>query len=136
MPDISIKITNLPQIKAAFGRAPDLMAAELNKAIAKTVFRIKKSEFSQYKQLGIRVITSGLWTSLERGQYFSNLRGEVGANVTGSPGVNYALFVHSGTRFMKARPFLENAVDENAAPTENDFKDAVQNVLDKIGSQV
>lgn len=136
MPNITVKITNLPQIKAAFAKAPSLMAKNLNAAIAKTVFDIKRGEFEEYKALGIRVITSGLWASIERGQYLKNLYGEVGPNVTGSPGVPYAGFVHSGTYKMKARPFLYNAVQNKQRSVDDYFKKAVQDTLDSIARDV
>lgn len=132
MPDISIKITNLPQIRAAFAKAPGLMVEELNKAIAKTLLSIKAKEVLEYRTLGIRVITGGLITSIQRGYYQRNLYGEVGPNVTGSPGVDYAIYVHSGTRYMKARPFLLNAVGDSRNETTRYFVNSVNTVLDKI----
>lgn len=131
--EIAIKITNLPQIKAAFGKAPQLMTRELNLAIRKTIYTIQRGEFRHYQSLGIRVITRGLYSSIERGTWFGNLKGEVGPNVQGSPGVGYAGFVHSGTRYMKARPFLLNAVNSSQKETEMNFTKAVDNVLNKIG---
>lgn len=133
MPDIQIKITNLPQIRAAFRMAPELMTKELKKAIAKTILNIKAGEIKEYKNLGIRVVTRGLITSIERGQYQTGLRGEVGPNVTGSPGVEYAKYVHSGTYKMKARPFLLNAVNNSQFMTDEYFTQAVDQVLHEIG---
>lgn len=134
--DISIKITNLPQIRSAFNRAPFSMTRELNTAIKKTLLNIQGKEVLQYQTLGIRVITGGLIQSIRRGYYQSNLRGEVGPNVTGSPGVEYAVYVHSGTKFMRARPFLLNAVEDTKESTQKFFTDAVNNVLSEIGRLV
>lgn len=136
MPDIQITITNIPQIKAAFNKAPALMIRELNTAIKKTVITIQGKESLQYRQLGIRVITGGLINSIRRGVYYSNLHGEVGPNVTGSPGVDYAVYVHDGTSRMRGRPFLLNAVDDAKNSTDKNFQDAVQNVLNEIGDAV
>lgn len=133
MPDIQIKITNIAEIRAAFRKSPELMVRELNKAITKTLLKVKGSEILEYRALGIRVITGGLITSIQRGIYQSNLRGEVGPNVTGSPGVDYAVYVHSGTRYMAARPFLLNAVKDDTQNIEGYFKTAVENVLSAIG---
>lgn len=134
MATVDIQITNLPQIKRAFNKSPTVMSQELNLAIKKVALTIQGKESLEYRSLGIRVITSGLINSIRRGLYFSNLKGEVGPNVTGSPGVSYAVYVHSGTRYMRARPFLLNAVNESQLLTDKYFKDAVQNTLDKIGS--
>lgn len=136
MPDIQIRITNLPEIKAAFNKAPSLITKELNDAIKKTVLNIQGKESLQYRDLGIKVITGGLINSIRRGLYFSNLKGEVGPNVTGSPGVDYAIYVHSGTRYMNARPFLLNAVNDANKDTDGYFTKAVQNTLDSIARSV
>jgi HK97 gp10 family phage protein len=129
---ITIKIANLPAIQRAFGQAPKEMTANLNEAIKKSVFEIQSGEVDQYKSLGIRVITGGLIGSIERGTYFSNLKGEVGPNVTGSPGVDYALYVHEGTSKMASRPFLLNAVQDKDKKVQKYFVDAVQKTLDDV----
>lgn len=122
MPNVTVKIKNLAQIRAAFGQAPRLMTRELNTAIKKSVFSIE----SQSKQR-TPVLTGRLRASHQ--SVFGNLRGEVG------PTTNYAIFVHEGTRFMQGRPFLLEAVMSLESKIQNFFKDAVQNVLDDIGRQ-
>lgn len=120
MPNISIKIKNLPQIKAAFGKAPRLMTDALNKAILDTTRRIE-----QASRINTPVDTGTLRGSHYR--RFANLKGEIGTNT------NYDTFVHEGTRFMKGRPYLRMAVDSNEQNIDRFFTDAVQNVLDEIG---
>lgn len=133
---ITITIKNLPQIRSAFNRAPKKMVKELNDAIAKTIYAVKSNEVLEYKSLGIRVITRGLITSINRGQYQRNLYGEVGPNVQGSPGVPYAGYVHSGTRFMRARPYLAYAVRDTEKDINKFFTEAVDNVLSDIGKSI
>ena len=130
---IQIKITNLPQIKAAFRKAPQLMTVQLNLAIAKTLLRIKRHELLNYQAYPIRVITGGLIGSIQRGTFQKSLYGEVGPNVSGSPGVNYATYVEGGTYKMRPRPFLHTAVLETETDTQQDFVQAVDNVLNQIG---
>lgn len=130
---IEIKITNLPQIKHAFGLAPSLMRKELNMAIRKTVLNVQAQEFQAYQSRGIGIVTHGLIDSVRRGTFYGELRGEVGPNVTGSPGVNYAVFVHDGTRYMRSRPFLKDAVEGTNEITQRFFTLAVNNVLNTIG---
>lgn len=136
MANIAIRITNLPQISAAFKEAPRQMRRELNLAIRKTILNIQAKEVQEYRDLGIQVVTSGLIGSIQRGTYFADLQGEVGPNVTNSPGVNYAVYVHSGTRYMNRRPFLLNAVNDSHDDTDKYFTEAVNNVLDRIGALV
>lgn len=120
MPDISIKITNLPQIKRAFGMAPQIMARNLNMAIRKTVINIGGKS-----RRNTPVDTGRLRASTY--ERFSNLRGEVGTNT------EYDRFVHFGTRFMRARPYLRDAVNSEEANTNRLFEQAVQNTLNQVG---
>lgn len=117
---ISITITNLPQIRAAFSKAPSLMNSELNTAIKKSVFYI------QGKSMVNTPVATGRLRASTR-SLFSNLKGEVGTHT------NYDIFVHEGTRFMKARPYLRTAVDESNVQVSDFFVKAVDNVLNTIG---
>lgn len=120
---ISIRITNLPQIKAAFSRAPHLMVAELSKAIQKSVLSISKDS-----RVSTPVDTGRLRASTY--ERFGNLQGEVGTNTT------YDRFVHEGTTYMRGRPYLRKAVERNQHNIDGYFEKSVQNVLDKIGDLV
>lgn len=122
MPSISIKITNLPQIKAAFSAAPAKTVKALNEAIQKSIFSIEADS-----QRNTPVLTGRLRAS--HSTLFSSLRGEVG------PHTNYAIFVHQGTRYMKARPFLFNAVKSNEVTVQKFFTDGMQKVLDDIARE-
>lgn len=122
MAEISIRITNLPQIKMAFGKSPILMARELNKAIQRTVLQIGRDS-----RAGTPIDTGRLRSSTY--ESFGNLMGEVGTKT------NYDIFVHEGTRFMKARPYLRKAVEKNQENIDSNFTSAVQNVLDQIGRE-
>jgi HK97 gp10 family phage protein len=123
VPEITLRITNLAQIKAAFLKAPLRMAAELNIAIRQSVFAIDRAS-----KINTPVDTGRLRASHQT--IFSNLRGEVG------PNTNYALYVHEGTIKMKARPFLLQAVESNEQQVNDYFKKAVQNTLDDIAGSV
>jgi HK97 gp10 family phage protein len=137
MSTINITIKNLPQIKHAFNKAPALMTKALNKAIRKTVVNIQKEEVENVGgQRGIRIVSGGLKSAAQRGVYYRTLYGEVGANVTGSGGVPYAAYVHDGTKYMKPRPFLLQAVDRQSGDTDKFFTEAVDSVLSDIGRQV
>lgn len=120
MPDIQIKIKNLAQIKAAFDRSPRLMIRYLNLAIRKTTLTIEADS-----KRNTPVKTGRLRASTF--SRFSILKGEVGTNTT------YDRFVHEGTRFMSARPYLRLAVESNQSNTDRFFTTAVQRVLNDIG---
>lgn len=118
--DIKITITNAAQIKAAFDRAPGLMAISLNKAIYKTLLTIQGKSM-----INTPVKTSRLRSSTRT--KMGNLSGEVGTHT------KYDIFVHNGTRYMPARPYLKDAVDESNSAIQRNFKEAVDNVLTIIG---
>jgi len=48
------------------------------------------------------------------------------------PNVNYAIFVHEGTRFMRARPFFKWAIDKNINQLENILESGANKVADKL----
>lgn len=123
MPQISVKITNLAQIRAAFSKAPVKMTTALNKAIQQSIFTIERDS-----KINTPVDTGRLRASHRR--MFSTLRGEIGTNT------EYDMFVHYGTRYMKARPYLLQAAQTNDEKIQGFFTDAVQKVLDDIAREV
>lgn len=124
---ISVKITNLPQIRAAFGRAPQLMGKNLAIAIKKSAFVV-----SRKSRINTPVATGRL-----RASHYERFSGsgtgfmaEVGTNTT------YDRFVHEGTRFMKARPYLQNAISQEQTTIGRFLEEGVQKTLDEIGDRV
>lgn len=120
---ISIQIKNIAEIKRAFNKAPALTIKHINNAIQASIFSIERDS----KQ-NTPVLTGNLRSSHQT--LFGTLRGEL------FPAANYAIFVHEGTRFMKARPFLAEAVKTNEKHVQDLFEKAVQNVFDDIGREV
>lgn len=126
---ISVTITNAEEIKRAYSLAPALMTMNLNKAIRASIENIKASSM-EHTPVRTGVLRASHYTK------FSPLRGEVGADPSDDPaarGVNYAIFVHDGTKFMKANPFLKYAVEDEEKEVQKLFIYAVQDVLNKIG---
>lgn len=116
---VNIQIKNLPQIRAAFLKAPRLMARELGLAIKKSTIQVGRQS-----QINTPVKTGRLRASH---QYtFTPTQGIV------RPTANYAIFVHEGTRFMKGRPFLASAVESEDQIVQGFFKEAVDNVFKNI----
>lgn len=123
MADVQIKIKNIAQIKAAFNRAPLLMSKELNIAIRKTVIGVQRRSL-QNTPVDTGRLRASTYTQ------FMPLKGMVGTDT------DYDIFVHEGTRFMKARPFLREAVEESDNDIDDNFTKAVDNVLSSIGRLV
>lgn len=122
--EVSIRIKNLPQIRAAFARAPMLMTRELNLAIKRVAFAV-----AAQSSINAPVRTGFLRRShfLPGAVVLTNLRGTI------EPTATYAIYVHQGTRFMRGRPFLLQAVKAKEPTIDAEFTGAVQRVLDKIG---
>lgn len=121
MAQIKVEIKNLAAIKSAFAKSPAIMTKNLNIAIKRSIFQIQR------KAIPITPKDTGnLQNSLARGTKFSNLKGSLFSNL------NYAGFVHDGTRYMKGRPYLKKGA-ENAQPLiDQEFEDAVKNTLNEI----
>lgn len=125
MPTISIEIINLAQIKRAFNKAPALTVKYADIAINLSIMKITGTSMAHTP-----VDTGNLRASHLRGLKFSNLYGEV------SPTASYAIYVHQGTKYMKGRPFLYNAVKTEENYVQKQFTQAMQKVFDIIGSEV
>jgi HK97 gp10 family phage protein len=129
---IAIKIENADQIRRAYSKAPAQMTKALSVAIKTAVFLIQGRSMSNTP-----VLTGRL-----RGSHYTKfepLRGEVGTDPSrekGSRGVDYSTFVHEGTRFMPARPYLRSAVEESNGEINDLFTKATQDVLNDIGKSV
>lgn len=120
MPSINIQIKNLPQIKRAFGMAPSLMRRNLNLAIRKSILMVERES---------RILTpvdTGRLRASHR-SIFRDMYGEVGTHT------HYDVFVHSGTRYMRARPYLKNAVQAANFQIQSFFTQSVQDTLNTIG---
>jgi hypothetical protein len=130
MPSVDIQITNLREIRKAFQKSPELMEKELNIAIKKALLTIQaETILNVHPARGINVITGGLESAAERPPTFTKLKGIYEINI------NYAPFVHEGTRFMRARPFLRHAVEDKSRGVQEFFTKAVDNVLNEIGKE-
>lgn len=129
MSQVDIKITNLREIRGAFRKAPELMAKHLNIAIKKALISIQAETIRNvHPDRGINVITGGLLSATERPPIFTHLKGVYDIDIS------YAGFVHDGTRYMRARPFLLNAVRSEEHNLDDFFKKAVDDVLSQIES--
>jgi len=123
MARVQIKIKNLPEIRRAFTQAPRLTVKYVNKAIARSLLKVERDS-----KLNTPVDTGYLRAS--HTTRLLNLKGEV------EPMAKYAIYVHEGTRFMRPRPFLLEAVNDNEKFVQDEFEKAMQDVFDDIGRRV
>lgn len=125
--ETNIKIVNAPQIRRAFAIAPKQMAYELAGAIKKSTFLVE----------GRSKIKTPVRTGFLRNSHMTRFMGG-GLHFQGTiePTAQYAIFVHEGTRFMRGRPFLREAMQDSDFEIQRLFVIAVQNVLNQIGRMV
>lgn len=122
MPTIAVQITNLPQIRAAFAQAPQITAKYLDKAIKKSALAIE----------GASKTLTPVRTGFLRASHqvtFAPLQATI------MPTADYAIYVHQGTKYMKGRPFLFDAVQAEESDLQKFFTDAVQDALNEIASK-
>lgn len=118
--NVHIEIKNAAQIQAAFRKAPYLMTKNLSKAIKNVSYKV------QGESMKITPVRTGFLRGSHRTTFQGALHGTV------EPTASYAYFVHEGTRFMRKRPFLENAVEFSQGFTDAEMELAVQDTLDSI----
>ena len=123
MPNIQVRITNLAEIQAAFKSAPIKMARNLNDAIRRSALAVQRQSM-----INSPVLTGNLRASHQ--SIFEPLKATI------QPMANYAIFVHEGTRYMKGRPFLLEAVEAETENINDNFHKAVQDTLDEIAREV
>lgn len=122
MPQIKVEIKNLSQIKRAFRAAPKLMSKNLGIAIKTATLMVGRDS---------RILTpvdTGRLRASTREQ-FSATKGIVSTHT------NYDVFVHEGTRYMRARPFMRTAVNKNQPLINRLFSKAAQDTLDQVARQ-
>lgn len=122
--NVNVEIKNIAQIKSAFRQAPYLMTKNLSKAIGRSIYKVQSSSMK------ITPVKTGFLRGSHRTGMTSPLSGYV------EPTASYAYFVHEGTRFMKARPFLKDALEFEDGFIQAEFEHAVQETLDGIGRRI
>lgn len=122
MANIDIKIENINEIRAAFRKAPLVMTQNLDRAIKRSLLSIQ----------AISMRNTPVRTGQLRASHTTRFTPLMGVL---QPTAHYAIYVHDGTRFMKARPFLANAVKTQNAEVQDNFKKAVQDTLDTIARE-
>jgi hypothetical protein len=149
--DIKVTIPNLKQMQKAFADAPQDMYREANTAIRSSIIKVE-----QIATMEAPVDTHTLQGSLKHGFVWGPLYGAVG------PTVNYALYVHEGTRphiirykkrgrgglynkrtrqgfgrvvhhpGTKPNRFMKRAADQSQRDIDKFFKDALERVVNNI----
>ena len=116
MIEYKVSIQNVDQIQKLLAEKPKETEREVGKAIKKAVYKV--NEKAKRKSPVDTGLLRTSMTAEPRG-----MEGEIYA------GVHYAIYVHEGTRFMRKRPFLANAVKESERDIERYLEEAIINVI-------
>ena len=120
--DIRVEIKNLKQIREALAKSPRIVSEYMNRAIRASIFEIERAT------IPITPVDTGrLRGSFERS--FGLLRGEI------YPTVDYAIYVHEGTRYMAARPYLAQGVETANQDIQRHFEQELENALEAIARE-
>lgn len=130
MAEYTVRITNLEEIRRAFRQAPERMVKHLNTAIEGSIFQVERTVtqkgYSQEYYINRTYNLTRNWVSMfepGKGTLYSRM--------------DYATYLHEGRGNIKrARPFLSDSLKEDEKQIQENFKNAVQKVLDEIGRGV
>lgn len=118
---IQVQIKNIDKIRRALASAPGVFAKRFDRAIKKSIFRIVAVTIPRTP-----IISGDLRRSVARDVSFKPLYGSI------HPMINYAIFVHEGTRFMTGQPFLKEGVQAAESEINQVFQNELQQGLNEI----
>lgn len=103
----------------AFRQAPSDLGKNISLAVMKSAFMVERE--------------SKLVTPVDTGRLRSSIDTMIKPLMAIiAPHTNYAIFVHEGTRFMKARPFMERGARSAEGRIQGFFEKAVNDTLSSI----
>lgn len=114
---INVSIGNLEAIKRELRLFPQRMIPELKKATSKSALMVER-EAKLLTPVDTGRLRSSIMSSLGLGPL------AVGAKV--ATNVEYAIFVHEGTKRMRPRPFMKQAVDDSIVEIQKLFNMAIE----------
>lgn len=131
MAQISIEIKNGDRILKAFRAAPTVFARELQMSV------LRAAEFSTAEVKKVITTGEGMWKSpidtgaMRRGMQVRQT-GKLQATITPSRLTPYAVFVHEGTPYVKARPFFDITAKNHKNIINKFFHGEVNAIVKKI----
>lgn len=127
MVEIEIKLKNKVAILNKFSRMPQQVAQNLQIAIGQA------GAFTAGKAKSIITSGTGMWKSpIDTGQMRQGIQSTTGrlrATVKTSMRTPYAVYVHEGTRKMRARPFFQITADVEKKSIEEFFNKALEKAI-------
>lgn len=122
---ITISVGAGKNIAAAFRAYPELVAPFLRDASSKSAFAVERY--------------AKIVTPVDTGRLRASIATSLGVRDRGitsivQTNVNYAVFVHEGTKFMRGRPYMKQGVDRAKPEISSFYQKAIQNAMQKVAS--
>jgi len=117
--NVDVRIENIDKIKSGLNSSPLVFAKHVNKAIKQSIMAVERNTKPKTP------VDTG-YLRLAQVPYFYPLVGIY------EPVAEYAIFVHEGTKFMKARPFLQQGLDDSRQYIRLAFEKALNDSLQEI----
>jgi len=117
----NIVITGLDELIKNFGRANAIVNSNIQEAIRRSVIIL------QYD------LQRGGYVPVKTGTMKSSIRPTITPlRATIQPNVDYAIYVHEGTKFMKGRPFFEWAVERKQDDVQKEFEISISKITKEL----
>lgn len=126
MSAVTIKIEGLDRLIKKLGVASNDLQREIRLGVRESSFALERA--------AKKALTTGHTRAIKTGRLRSDtrVRSVTGFRATVFPTVNYAIFIHEGTRFMRPRPFMRVAAKDVVKDVERIFDRRVKSLLRKI----
>lgn len=117
---ITIEVKGLDELVRKFGDLPNDLMKEISDAMRKSAFLVEA------KAKPLTPVDTGRLRASIRPDYIRPLEAAI------APHTEYAIYVHEGTRYMKARPFMKWGVKAAEGDIKKVFEEAISKVLNKF----
>lgn len=124
---ITIQIQNAQRLASALASFPEVVAPKLRNASMKSAFLVER-ESKVLSPVDTGRMRASIATSLGIADF--------GITSIVQTNVKYAIFVHEGTRRMRGRPFMKQAVDHVRNQIQDVYELELSRALDIIASKV
>ena len=117
----AIQIKGLAELQKHLGKSKSIISKFFQVAIARATM------------LMLRDLKTGGYVPVDTGRLKQSIRPRIGVlSSIIEPHVNYALYVHEGTRFQKKQPFFKVAIDRNKSKVEKEFEGAIAKIVKEL----
>jgi HK97 gp10 family phage protein len=121
---IDIKIEGLSELARKWNRLSSKVKQMTMDALMKSGYRVERAAKKETP-----VDTGRLRASISVSSMLA-LRAE--PHVVISPHTNYAIYVHEGTRYMKARPFMTKGYEASRKQIQSDMRALLKNIASEM----